>query len=507
MPGPRIKEYRFSVAKTVSIWYNPREVFHMKKILSIVLSVVMIFLIGTTAFAKTAKEDVPIIDIYGFGRTNLIMDKGEETEVSVFMPDKELLVPAIVKIILPLTVYLITGKADIFAKALVKAAEGVLEPLRFDDNGEPVYDNISLERGPDNFTFRYDWRYDVLDTADILNDYIQQVKEETGCEKVALMPESMGGAVTAAYLYKFGYDDVQSVVFRSSAMEGITLMGELFTRNLNVDTDSVLGYINGFLLGKTADRVLLRGLINTVGRIPVSLVAKFLNGFFEDEKDYVYDECLCDLFGNIPGMWTFVPDEYYEDAKASMLDKTENAKLIEKLDNYQYNIRPQIVPMLEEMQENGVKVAIISHYGLYCVPIIPNDTYQSDFLVDTKYTSIGAACRNVGETLGDGYVQAKADGHNHLSPDGQIDASACAFPDNTWFIKGMVHTWYNDGYDELIDWIVYESKEASVYESDKYPQFLYNNVENESVDPLKSSDPDPIEDNIFVMLINNLFNK
>ncbi len=479
----------------------------MKKALSVILVLVMIFSVGTTAFAKTEKADVPIIEVYGFGRTNLIMDKGEETEMSIFMPSTELLMPAITKIILPLVGYLITGKADGFAKALVEAATDVLEPLRFNDDGEPVYDNISLERGPDNFTFRYDWRYDVLDTAKKLDEYIKQVKEETGCEKVALLPESMGGAVTMSYIYQYGYDDVQSVILRSSAMEGITLMGELYTRSLDVDTDSVLGYINGFLLGGTADRVLLRGLINTVGRVPVALIAKLLNGFVSDECDYVYDECLCDLFGNIPGMWSFVPTEYYEDAKVSMLDEKENAKLIEKLDNYQYNVRPQIVPMLKEMQANGVKVAIISHYGLYGVPIIPNDTYQCDFLVDTKYTSIGATCSTVGATLGDGYVQAEADGHNHLSPDMQIDASTCAFPDNTWFVKGMVHTWYNDGYDELVDWIVYESETPTVYENSKYPQFLYNNVEDETLDPLKSADLDPIEDNIFAFLFNKMQNR
>lgn len=474
----------------------------MKKIISIFLSVVIVFSIGTTAFAKTSKAEVPIIEVYGFGRTNLIMDKGKDTEMSVFMPESDNIEAAIIKLILPLMSYLFTGRAHLFAKALVNVGSELLEPLRFNDDGEPVYDNISLEEGPGGYAFRYDWRYDVMDTAKKLDEYIKQVKEETGCKKVALLPESMGGAVTVAYLYQFGYDDIQSVVFRSSAMEGITLMGDLFTRQLNVNTKSVLGYIDGFMLGSSNKDVFLRGLVNTLGAVPVALIANILNGFVKSEKDYVYDECLCDLFGNIPGIWTFVPDEYYEAAKSSMLDKTKNAKLIKKLDVYHKQVRPNIVPMLKEMQENGVKVAVISHYGLYGVPIVPNDTYQSDFLVDTQFTSIGATCSKIGKTLGDNYTQKVNDGHNHLSADGQIDASTCALPENTWFIKGMVHTWYNGGYNELVDWIIYESENASVSEKEEYPQFLYNNANEGTITPLKVTDPDPITGNVFSKLLS-----
>lgn len=479
----------------------------MKKVLSIILAVVMIFLIGTTAFAKSSKEYVPIIEVYGFGRTNLIMDKGEETEMSVFMPEKDTLVPAILKLILPLMGYLTTGNSRIFAKALVKQGTAVLEPLRFNDDGEPVYDNISLEREPGGFVFRYDWRYDVMETAKKLDAYIKQVKSETGCEKVALLPESMGSAVTMAYLYQFGYDDIHSVILRSSAMEGITLMGELFTRHLDIKTSSVLGFINGFLNGSTNDKILERGLVYYLGALPVALLGSFLNGFFKQETDYVYDNCLCDLFGNIPGLWTFVPDKYYEDAKKSMLDEKENAKLIEKLDVYHKQVRPNIVPMLKEMQAEGVKVAVISHYGLYGVPIIPNDTYQSDFLVDTQYTSIGATCAPIGKTLGKDYVQKVDDGHNHISPDGQIDASTCALPENTWFVRGMIHTWYNSGYNDFVNWIVNESESTTVFENPDYPQFFYNNVEERSIDPLKADDPDPLNHRIIKTLIQKAFNK
>lgn len=475
----------------------------MKKVLSIFLTVVLIFSISSTAFAKTQREYVPIITVYGFGRTDLVKDKGLETEQHVFLPDSTALKQVVKKLLLPLCGFLFFGNDDCFAKAAVETANELFEDIRFDDNGEPVHNNISLERDSENLIFRYDWRFDVMDIADDLNDYIEYVKDLYFCDKVALAPESMGTAVTMAYLWKYGYESVDTLVLRSSAMYGITFMGEFFTKNICVDPSSVLGFINGFIQGSTSDAILKRSLVTGFADVPVKILASRLNSFIESQKDYIYDESLKDLFGNLPGIWSFVPTEYYEQAKATMLDETENAKLIEKIDVYHYQVRPNIENILKAMQADGIKVAVISNYGLYGVPLVKDGNYSTDFLVDTKFTSCGATCALIGENLGDDYVQAFDDGHNHISPDGQIDASTCILPDNTWFIKGMVHTWYNDGYRDLVRWIVYESVSAAVYESENYPQFLYNNIESKTLEPLRADSPNPLEDKVTFAVIGD----
>ncbi len=472
----------------------------MKKILSVFMVLLVAFSLSVTAFAKSDSKSVPIINVTGFARTNLVMDKGEETERQVFSPSSDS-VTELVKSAAPNIIsFLLFGSNDKAAKALVPDLNELFEPLRFDDSGKPVYNNISLEKesGGSNgkYTFRYDWRYDVMDIADLLNEFIQYVKNKESAEKVALVPESMGGAVTMAYLYKYGCGDVSAVVMCSSALFGITLMGDIFTKKLSINSKYLMGYLKGFVQGSSADKVLIRGMITTFGTVLANPLTRRLNSFIEDEKDYIYEESLCDLFGNIPGLWSFIPDEYYENAKKAMLDETQNAELIKTIDVYHYNVRPNIEKILKEIKSNGVTVAFISNYGLYGFPVSENGDCMSDFLIDTKFTSGGAVCSGVDSALGENYTQAVSDGHNHLSCDGQIDASTCMFPENTWFVKGMIHTWYNSDYKELIGWIIKTGESADIYSNEKFPQFLSDCNDDGTLEILSKENSDPLCDKI-----------
>lgn len=474
----------------------------MKKVLSFFMAVLVAFLVSATAFAKNSDKNVPTVTVTGFARTNLVMNKGKENERQVFSPDSEA-ITALVKNAAPdILSFLLFGNNERAAKALVPDLNNLFEALRFDDDGEPVYDNISLQKesGGSNgsYSFRYDWRYDVMDIANQLNEFIQYVKDKESCEKVALVPESMGGAVTMAYLYFYGYDDVSAVVMCSSALFGITLMGDIFTKNIGVDTKNLMGYLKGFVQGDSGDKAFIRGIIMSFGTVAANPLVKRLNSFVDEQKDYVYKESLCDLFGNIPGLWSFIPDDYYESAKSTMLDKAENEKLIKKIDKYHYNVRPKIKEILTEMKTDGVTVAFISNYGLYGFPFSKNNDYMSDFLIDTKYTSAGAVCSPVNATLGKDYEQLVNDGHNHLSCDGQIDASACMFPENTWFIKGMIHTWYNDDYRELVSWIIRTGEEANVYSNKKFPQFLSDCRNDGTLEILSEENSNPLCEEVTV---------
>lgn len=486
----------------------------MKKILSVFMALLVAFLLSATAFAKSESKSVPIINVTGFARTNLVMDKGEETEERVFSPSNDSITALLKNAAPDILAFLLLGNNRRAAKALVPDLNELFEPLRFDDSGKPVYNNISLEKesggSNGNYTFRYDWRYDVMDIANNLNEFIHYVKNKESAEKVALVSESMGGAVTMAYLYLYGYNDVSAVVMCSSALFGITVMGDIFTKNLSINSKYLMGYLKGFIQGDSADKVLIRGMITTFGTVLANPLTKRLNGFIEDEKDYIYEESLCDLFGNIPGLWSFIPDEYYENAKKTMLDETQNAELIKTIDVYHYNVRPNTEKILKEIKSNGVTVAFISNYGLYSFPVSENGDYMSDFLIDTKFTSGGAVCSGVDSTLGENYVQANPDGHNHLSCDGQIDASTCMFPENTWFVKGMIHTWYNSDYHELVNWIIAAGESADVYSNKKFPQFLSDCNDDGTLEILSKENSNPLCDKITVHtiaeFIKSLFN-
>ncbi len=56
-------------------------------------------------------------------------------------------------------------------------------------------------------------------------------------------------------------------------------------------------------------------------------------------------------------------------------------------------------------------------------------------------SSFGATCSKIGETLPADYIeQRKEEGlGEYISPDMQIDASTCLFPETTWIVKNVHH--------------------------------------------------------------------
>lgn len=475
----------------------------MKKIIAVILSAVIMFSVGTAAYAVNNGDEcncgnVPVVFVTGFAATPLIADKELETERSLFGPEAGPLIVGIVKLLPAIISLIFCGNEDYFATAVCSFANDLFGEMYCDDSGNPVYDNISTEDWEEptadhekntQHKFYYDWRKDVFEIAAELNDYIEQIKTLTGHSKVALRAESMGGAVTMTYLKVYGHDSIDSVVMQSSAFNGITLMGDIFTGDLKIDSESVLNYIKNFVVGDTQMMILARVLISYCD-ILMNPIANFVDGTLNDTKEQLFDGAIRDMIGNFAGIWAFVPLESYEEAKEFMLDETENAELIEKIDRYHYGVMDKTEEILDSAMADGMKLAIISNYGKAGVPVGTDVNFQSDFLIDTARTSHGATCSELYSTLGDGYVQAVQDGHNHLSCDGQIDASTCLYPEQTWFIKDMLHTGYTAGYDEFVYQFIYDDDQQTIWSNPDYPQFLYNNAESETLDALTTENCD-----------------
>ena len=280
----------------------------MKKILSLVLSFVLVISCCTVAFAQD--EYVPTIHVMGMGNTSLIMDMGLETEKQVFGAEEEDMNAMIEKLVFPLVLFLLGGSESRFAASLVDAVKPVFEYIKYDVDGNSVY-NVSIEEEPgidwDYSSFTYDWRADPMVVADELNEFIGKVKVHYDAEKVNLIAESMGGVMTSAYIYKYGYSDLNAVIYRSTAMYGLTLVGELFTGRVDIKADELAQYANNFMLGEASQQVVIRSLIRYIAPLLVSPLINKVDRFFENESEYIYNEFLIEIFGYLPGLWSFVP--------------------------------------------------------------------------------------------------------------------------------------------------------------------------------------------------------
>ena len=115
-------------------------------------------------------------------------------------------------------------------------------------------------------------------------------------------------------------------------------------------------------------------------------------------------------------------------------------------------------------------------------PLVTLWKSTSDGTVDTKYASLGAVCGNVKEPLADDYLNSLKN-KDYLSPDNMIDASTCALPECTWFVRDWLHCNGNAGIDELFD-LVMTSDEVSVRSFEKFPQFLEADDDADTVYPV-----------------------
>ena len=195
----------------------------------------------------------------------------------------------------------------------------------------------------------------------------------------------------------------------------------------------------------------------------------------------VFDEALIPIFATMPGIWSFVPDEYYESAKSFMkLDNDTHSVLLSKLDYYHYEVQSKAGELLKTAQADGTNIYIVAGYNMQRTPLVEAYKNTSDGTVDTVYASVGATCAYIGEELPKDYKQAVESDYNYISPDRKIDASTCALPECTWFIKDMLHSTCHDGHGEFYRVLFECEEQLTVHDMKNYPQFMQNDTVNQT---------------------------
>lgn len=121
-------------------------------------------------------------------------------------------------------------------------------------------------------------------------------------------------------------------------------------------------------------------------------------------------------------------------------------------------LRSILTELLKAAEADGVNIRIVSKYGFQMLPVLESLDEQGDVWTTTRFSSLGATVSKIGTTFSDEYIESrKALGYEkYISPDRQIDASTCVFPEYTWFLKNAIH----DDWTKEEDWLITTSCSA-----------------------------------------------
>ena len=465
------------------------------KTLCLLLAAFLIFgsLLPVSA-AKTAKNKAPVIFVAGFMSTKTI-DKA--TGETLFPPNKERIQAAVKDALVPAAKDLSRGSSVNWKYPLNQAALRLLDGLRCDEDGVPINDHSGTAyewpskkeiraknhkgvgyTAEDPIYYSYDWRLDLRTLANKLHDFIEYVLECTGAKKVKLVAHSMGTCVTSTYMYLFGDEYLDDVILYMGALNGSSSCGDPFENDLGMDSETTMAAVNA-MLGTDLKGELAQAAVDALYQagavdLLVGLTDQLLFGLF----DRLYEESMPYVFGRIPGFWALIPAEHYYSVRNEFAAGVVTDKFYEKVDFY-HTVQEHEIETFQSVMDKGVGLSVVAKYGYPLAVIVESRHTESDLVVDAKYSSLGATCAPYNETLPADYVQAKHPEKNYISPDRKIDASTCAFPDQTWFIKNSMHTdtitakpEMTQEEQKMLQWILCSKKQPTVWDNPEYPQFM-----------------------------------
>ena len=471
----------------------------MKKFVSLVLCVLFLCGAAVPAFAgdgSCACGFSPIIYVGPLGCTSIVRDAGTDSEQILWKTDAKFLLANLRTVMPKMTKALLVRDAERLGDALVEFVNACFADLALDGDGRSK-ENVTTpalnvpkgdRHGPDSdYYFDYDFRLDPYVHADRLRAFIRQVKALTGHDRVKLKCSSMGGVVLSAYLDKYGYDDIDVIVCRCCPLWGTAAAGEAFCGKIELNAEALTRYGEDavpYLDAGFADDWIegtLYALLDVLrGAGVMDAICALGDRILREVGEQVYREALIPIFGTLPGLWSFVPEEYFDEA-VRFMQVPATGGLHDQIYAYRHAMA-DIADNLRAARSDGVRVCLICGYNVQRTPLVTLWRSTSDGTVDTKYASLGATCGDVKAPLEDAYLRALPT-RRYLSPDHMIDASTCALADCTWFVRDWLHCNGNAGIDALFRHVMTED-EVSVWSWSEFPQFLEADDDADTVRPV-----------------------
>ncbi len=287
--------------------------------------------------------------------------------------------------------------------------------------------------------------------AEDLNNFIQNVKAKHNCEKVNIIPISLGGAMSIAYFDAYGYKDIKRVMYFVPALQGTPIISSLI--DMDIDIDNAISLVRFMFPRKTADM-----LEKVLGLVPKKVGEKLIKSALTALNEAVVGSC--------GSMWATIPPHTYPELSKKYLSDSKFAVLKEQTDRF-YKAQKNFPENVLKMKENGVEIFAAVGYGLQLMPIVKTDI-NSDGVINTSSASLGAELAPIGKTLQN--INKNSD---YISPDGVIDASKSFLPDTVWYFKDQFHDGiaYNDTALNVAAKVLSDDSFNSVYSDPAYPRF------------------------------------
>ena len=461
------------------------------------------------AGAATYKNEHPVIFIAGFVSTPTV-DK--ETGDRVFPPDTDTIVNNLKDYAGDIALSALRRDWASLDQPLIKALYGIFDRVSCDENGDPYnaatdtsyvwptpdeimakYDPVRGWSAQDNIYYSFDWRLDLRTLATQLRDFIAYVLEVTGAEQVDVIASSMGACLLSTYMAQYDYEYLHKCVFLSGAFQGASVAGDAFAGRFGFDSETLVAFLSsatgrdlkGEFIDALVDILYQQGVVDGVVGI-----ANNINTY---AMGNIYSQALSFIFGRIPGFWALIPYDRYDEAKENFISGIVTDVFYEKIDYY-HEIQGRLPQLLQQGMDRGVNVSILSKYGTSGIPAVESQKNLTDMVVDTMYSSVGANCAEINRPFAESYTQLVSDGEDRLSYDRYIDASACAFPDYTWFLKNVKHTAHPVSELAFIDALFAFAGQPTVRDLAAYPQFLILTMEDDLVPLTAATNYDAVVD-------------
>ncbi len=491
----------------------------MKRFISLLLCLcVLISVVIGVAPAVLAAEDrinVPLVYIEGQG-ASLYRNYGTSEQEQIYpIQIPENYIAEKVDQYLPVFAdAFFTQEWSDFCVALQDCIIPLFNDLRLGPNGEPTdgstvgwtWSRETLKNkavngtyGIEDYVFKYDWRIDPWSTADKLHQYIEDVMYVTGATEVALLGRCLGASIVAAYMTKYNGEHIKECIFYASASHGALMCSKAFCGELFLESDGIERFVYDIELSAT-DYIqdFIEAFVTLLNKTyGLDIASWSVNNVYKDIYLDIVPPILIESYGTFPGYWSMVTDDDFEKAKETVFynaDLEKYAGLIEKIDNYHVNTRQKMDSTYLELSKNGVEFSNIAKYGYQIIPVSKDNDVVSDGTCEIGDSSMGATAAGVVSTFDADYIDAAIVNRTakYISPDKQIDASTCLFPDSTWFIKNLEHKNFPNDIHRLFAEII-NIENLTVFDKEEYPQYFVYDLKTDLISPMIEENKDTIK--------------